>query len=158
MGSLEDEGNNAAGTKIKELYFDILNCKGTKTAYAESDHEEEERKHVKKLNKRRAKELRKQQKKLEVQDQRFAKGEDNSDEDVPFFMQDASIRAAMRERALEKQLEAKKRKRKKGSSSSDSDSDSSSEDKKKKKKKDKKKKEKQKNKKTKKKKSGSSSS
>merc|ERR1712087_1017694 len=100
MGSLEDEGNNVAGQRIKDLYYDILNCKGTRTAYAESDNEEEEKKHSKKLDKKRAKNLRKQQKKLEMQEKRFAAGEDNSDEDVPFFMQDASIRAAQRERAF----------------------------------------------------------
>ena len=89
----------------------------------------EEKKHVKKLNKRRAKELRKQQKKLENE---MAKAD--SDDEIPFFMQDrmqgvvlhmllregangntaatpkahpmgpcedASIKAAMRERAEE---------------------------------------------------------
>merc|ERR1712048_961614 len=108
MTSLEEEADSsAAGTKIKELYYDILNCKGTRTSYAESDNEEEEKKHSKKLDKKRAKNLRKQQKKLELQEKRFAAGEDNSDEDVPFFMQDASIRAAQRERALEAALAAK---------------------------------------------------
>eukprot|EP00428_Durinskia_dybowskii_P010412 CAMPEP_0170308652 /NCGR_PEP_ID=MMETSP0116_2-20130129/54772_1 /TAXON_ID=400756 /ORGANISM="Durinskia baltica, Strain CSIRO CS-38" /LENGTH=116 /DNA_ID=CAMNT_0010560847 /DNA_START=153 /DNA_END=500 /DNA_ORIENTATION=+ len=104
MASLDEEGNDATAKKVKELYYDILNSKGTKRTYAESDNEEDEKKHVKKLNKRRAKELRKQQKKLEEQDRRFAAGEDNSDDDVPFFMQDASIRAAQRERALEKAM------------------------------------------------------
>eukprot|EP00429_Kryptoperidinium_foliaceum_P033006 CAMPEP_0176171626 /NCGR_PEP_ID=MMETSP0120_2-20121206/87876_1 /TAXON_ID=160619 /ORGANISM="Kryptoperidinium foliaceum, Strain CCMP 1326" /LENGTH=154 /DNA_ID=CAMNT_0017509485 /DNA_START=83 /DNA_END=547 /DNA_ORIENTATION=- len=153
MASLDEEGNSAAAAKVKELYYDILNCKGTKQTYAESDNEEEERKHAKKLNKRRAKELRKQQKKLKMADKRFETGAD-SDEDIPFFMQDASIKAAQKERALEKMLAAKAAKKaakaaKKGkkrkrssssSSSSDDSSDSSSGKKKKVKKKDDKKK------------------
>merc|ERR1712107_681014 len=94
-------GNNAAGQKIKELYYDILNCKHTKNAYEESESGDLERKHVKKLNKRRAKELKRQQKKLKAQEKRFRHGEDNSDEDIPFFMQDASIRAAQVERMRE---------------------------------------------------------
>merc|ERR1711933_573996 len=108
MGSLEEEGSSAAGSKIKELYYDILNCKGTRGSYEEAENEEEEKKHVKKLNKKRAKELRKQQKKMQDQDKRFKNGEDNSDDDIPFFMQDASIRAAQKERALEAAEAAKK--------------------------------------------------
>lgn len=99
MGSLEDEGDSAVGAKVKELYFDILNCKGTKASYEEEANEVDERKHVKKLNKQRAKNLRKQQKKLEKAEKKFINGElgSDDDDDAAFFMQDASIRAAQRE-------------------------------------------------------------
>mmetsp|Transcript_115639 Transcript_115639/g.210316 ORF Transcript_115639/g.210316 Transcript_115639/m.210316 type:complete len:1357 (-) Transcript_115639:347-4417(-) len=151
MTDLAEEANSATGQKIRELYYDILNCKGTRGSYEEEGNEDLERKHSKKLDKKRAKALRKQNKKLKAQDDKFMKGEDLSDDDMPFWMQDASIRAAMKakefaaqEEALRAKKEAKKRKRKASSSSdedSDSDSDSpssSSSDKKKKKKKDKK--------------------
>merc|ERR1719325_494204 len=120
MTSLEEEGGNATGQKIKELYFDILNCKGNTRAYEEAEFAQEERKHTKKLNKRRAKELRKQQKKLKAQEKKFMQGdEDASGDEVPFFLQDASIRAAMRERAAEEAAAAKAAKRKREESSSD---------------------------------------
>merc|ERR1711959_404176 len=98
-----------------------------------------EKKHSKKLDKKRAKALRKQHKKLQELDQKHAKGSpDSSDDDIPFFMQDASIRSAMRARefqakeekaeakraAKEAKKEAKKRKRE-SSSSGSNDSGSS---------------------------------
>merc|ERR1712187_534154 len=113
MGSLEDEGKGVQGDQIKALYYDILNSKGTKATYQDSDNEEEEKKHVKKLNKKRAKELRKQQKKLENQEK---KAESDSDGELPFFMRDASIVAAQKERALEAMLAAKKKRKRKDSS------------------------------------------
>eukprot|EP00450_Noctiluca_scintillans_P022804 CAMPEP_0194518168 /NCGR_PEP_ID=MMETSP0253-20130528/51526_1 /TAXON_ID=2966 /ORGANISM="Noctiluca scintillans" /LENGTH=237 /DNA_ID=CAMNT_0039362195 /DNA_START=22 /DNA_END=731 /DNA_ORIENTATION=- len=143
MTSLDEEAANPSGAKIKEMYFDILNCKGNTRSYEESDNEAAEQKHVRKLNRKRAKELRKQQKKIKDQDARAARGEDNSDEDIPFFMQDASIRAAMRAREAEAKA-AKKRKRKEVISSSSDDSSSASKNKKRDKKKKKQKKEKSK--------------
>merc|ERR1711865_391356 len=92
-----------------------------------------ERKHSKKLDKKRAKALRKQHKKLQGVDAKMARGSD-SDADLPFFMQDASIRAAVKLReaqAKEKEMDEKraakeaakaaKKKRKRNSSSSGSD-------------------------------------
>merc|ERR1712146_704891 len=82
-----------------------------------------------KLDKKRAKALRKQHKKLQALDEKN-KGANSSDDDIPFFMQDASIRSAMRARefqAKEAALEAKKatkeakKKRKRKDSSSGSD-------------------------------------
>lgn len=134
MTSLDEEAANPSGAKIKEMYFDILNCKGNTRSYEESDNEAAEQKHVRKLNRKRAKELRKQQKKIKDQDARAARGEDNSDEDIPFFMQDASIRAAMRAREAEAKA-ARKRKRKEVISSSSDDSSSASKKKRNKKKK-----------------------
>merc|ERR1719329_396014 len=130
MGSLEDEGNSNTGVKIRELYYDILNSKGTKNVYQEGGHNEDlEKKHSKKLDKKRAKALRKQHKKLQELDEKN-KGND-SDSDIPFFMQDASIRSAMRAREfaeMERKEEekkaakdAKKKRKRKGSSSDDSD-------------------------------------
>merc|ERR1711988_140559 len=81
---------------------------GTKGTYEEEANEDMEKKHSKKLDKKRAKALRKQHKKLQELDEKN-KGED-SDSDIPFFMQDASIRSAMRARefaAEEQKLEAK---------------------------------------------------
>eukprot|EP00929_Paragymnodinium_shiwhaense_P069375 TRINITY_DN34998_c1_g2_i1.p1 TRINITY_DN34998_c1_g2~~TRINITY_DN34998_c1_g2_i1.p1 ORF type:complete len:164 (-),score=86.52 TRINITY_DN34998_c1_g2_i1:55-546(-) len=163
MVSLMEESKGTDGSKVKDLYFDILNGKGTATSFQENDLSmEQESKHIKKLNKKRAKALEKQQRKLKAQD--AANGlEEDSDGEIPFFMQDASIRAAMRDRAEEAKLMAKlakkgKKKKKKDSSSSSDDDSSSSEKKKKKKGKDKKKKDKKKNKKAKKKASSSSSS
>merc|ERR1712190_664153 len=106
-------GSSGVGAdQIKALYYDVLNHKGTKATYQDSDNEEEEKKHVKKLNKKRAKELRKQQKKLEAKDKGM---QSDSDGELPFFMPDASIVAAQKERALEAKL-SKKRKRKASSS------------------------------------------
>merc|ERR1712010_154427 len=127
----------------------ILNCKGTKGTYQETANEDLEKKHSKKLDKKRAKALRKQHKKLQALDEKN-KG-NSSDSDIPFFMQDASIRSAMRAREFQAQedkraakkaaKEAKKKRKNKSSSDSDdsddSDSGSSSDDKKKKKKKNK---------------------
>eukprot|EP00928_Gymnodinium_smaydae_P087214 TRINITY_DN71515_c0_g1_i1.p1 TRINITY_DN71515_c0_g1~~TRINITY_DN71515_c0_g1_i1.p1 ORF type:complete len:162 (-),score=66.80 TRINITY_DN71515_c0_g1_i1:82-567(-) len=148
MGTrLEEEGNTTQGEKIKSLYFDILNSKGTKSSYEEIGNEKDESKHSRKLNKKRAKALRKQQKKL-------MEGDKDSDDEIPFYMQDASIKAAMVERALEEKekakqakKDAKKGKKRKASSSSDDSSSSSEKKKKGKKKKDKKKKTKKKSKK-----------
>ncbi|CAL1127742.1 unnamed protein product [Cladocopium goreaui] len=123
MTSLDEEGDNAIGQKVKDMYYEMINGRGGKRSYEEDANEADEKKHVKKLNKRRAKELRKQQKKLQDE---MAKAD--SDDEIPFFMQDASIKAAMRERAMEEA-------RKNASSSSSSGSSG-----KKKKKKDKKKK------------------
>merc|ERR1719262_216610 len=100
MTSLDDEGNTPAAAKIRELYYDILNCKGTKGQYEEETNEDLEKKHSKKLDKKRAKALRKQHKKLQELDE---ENKGDSDDDIPFFMQDASIRAAMRA----KQFQAK---------------------------------------------------
>merc|ERR1712039_266465 len=55
----------------------------------------------------------------EAQEKKYKDGED-SDDDLPFFMQDARIRAAQRERALEEAqaaAEAARKKRKRSSSS-----------------------------------------
>ncbi|CAE7481489.1 unnamed protein product [Symbiodinium necroappetens] len=83
MASLDEEGDNAIGQKVKDMYYEIINGKGGKRSYEEEANEADEKKHVKKLNKRRAKELRKQQKKLQDE---MAKAD--SDDDIPFFMQD----------------------------------------------------------------------
>merc|ERR1712217_942270 len=84
------------------------NNKNTTKAYVEdADNTKREEKHAKKLNKVRAKELRKQQKKLKTGGRGL--GESDSDE-LPFWMQDASIRAAQAERAEEEAARKKKKK------------------------------------------------
>ncbi|CAE6972442.1 unnamed protein product [Symbiodinium sp. CCMP2592] len=90
MTSLDEEGDNAIGQKVKDMYYEIINGKGGKRSYEEEANEADEKKHVKKLNKRRAKELRKQQKKLQDE---MAKAD--SDDDIPFFMQDTVITFAV---------------------------------------------------------------
>ncbi|CAE7500624.1 unnamed protein product [Symbiodinium microadriaticum] len=132
MASLDEEGDNAIGQKAgglarfvhgkalgfvdqclesasgdfqkqTELVLFWIVCElahacstGGKRSYEEEANEADEKKHVKKLNKRRAKA--------------------DSDDDIPFFMQDASIKAAMRERAEEDLGRACSRKKNKASS------------------------------------------
>merc|ERR1712196_242607 len=100
--------NSSTGDAVKSLYYDILNSKGTKRTYQEDENEDDEKKHSNKLNKKRAKALRKQQKKLEAKDKKLEA--EDSDGELPFFMMDASIVAARKERALEAQLAAKSKK------------------------------------------------
>eukprot|EP00397_Hematodinium_sp_SG-2012_P063517 GEMP01087865.1.p1 GENE.GEMP01087865.1~~GEMP01087865.1.p1 ORF type:complete len:141 (-),score=44.82 GEMP01087865.1:403-825(-) len=134
---------------VKSLYFNILNNKSTKAAYRDSD-EEKEKRHRCQLDKDRDKALKAQRKKLkerDIRDGKIARGEESSDSEIPFFMQDASIRAAKAEklkadkkrkkaekRALkkvkkkDKKKHKKKDKKRKKKESSSSDSDSSSSD------------------------------
>merc|ERR1712194_847324 len=107
--SMAEDADAKERARVKDQYFDILNNKNTTKDYVEdAGSQKREEKHIKKLNKVRAKELRKQQKKLKTGGRGL--GDSDSDE-LPFWMQDASIRAAQAERAEEEAMAKKKRKR-----------------------------------------------